>query len=304
MLIWGTTFITTAFLVQGNSPALPPSMATLGRFVVASLVFLPFAWPWTWPRKMLLPAAELSFWLWAGYATQAAGLQYTSVPRSAFVTALNVVFVPVFTAMAGRRVGAEVWVAVVLAIVGVGVMTFDPGDPTLGASPNLGDWLTLGCALTYGFYIFRLERLANAFPSTALTAAQLVGVAALCVPWMLIESTVGQAGWGRWDAIVVVSLLYMGVVATLVTTWLQAMGQRWVPGTHASLLYTMEPVAASLCAMFFGVSLTPRAIVGGSIILLAAGGSQVPAVLRLRKSRRRAAVGASAASEVDRAGDQ
>jgi drug/metabolite transporter (DMT)-like permease len=101
------------------------------------------------------------------------------------------------------------------------------------------------------------------------------------------EATAGGAGWGRWTVPVVVGLLYMGTVATLLTTWLQAVGQRGVPGVHASLLYTTEPVFASAIAMLgFGEVLGPQGWAGVALILMAAVGSQVVPLV-LKRGRRR-----------------
>ena len=283
-LIWGTTFVATRALVAGDSAALGPGALVFWRFLVAGLALLPFvSWvPLTgrsaavgatagpFPAALWLAGLELGVWLWAGHATQAIGIQYTSVTRSAFVTSLNVVFVPTLAVLAGRRVGCAVWAAVGLAIAGAGLLSSD------GSAPNVGDLWTLGCAVTYAAYIVRLERFASRFDSRSLTFVQLFCVAALSLPWMAGEATLGGQGWGRWTPAVVASMLYLGVVATLLTTWLQAVGQRGVPGVHASLLYTTEPVFASAIAMVgFGEVLGPQGWAGVALILVAAVGSQV-----------------------------
>ncbi|MDB5298262.1 MAG: putative permease, superfamily [Phycisphaerales bacterium] len=286
--VWGTTFVATRSLVTGEAPALAPGAATFWRFAVASVAILPFvrirpgrtglpgSGP-TFPSGVWRAGAELSFWLWAGYATQAVGLQYTTVSRSAFVTSLNVVFVPLLTAVAGRRVGAVVWVAAGLALGGAGLLSYD------GSPPNAGDAWTLACAAAFAAYIVRLERFAVRFPTIPLTAVQLWGVTAMSLPWMAAEATAGGAGWGRWTVGVAVAIAYMGVVATLATTWLQAVGQRVVPGTHASLLYTTEPVFASAIAIaWFGDHLGATGWAGAGLILVAAAGSQAVPMWRGR----------------------
>lgn len=279
-LIWGTTFVATKDLVGGPTPALSPSAATFWRFVIATACFAPFALRRRFTPALWIVGAELSFWLWAGYATQAIGLKYTTVSKSAFVTSLNVVVVPVLTVMAGRRVGWIVWSMVVLAMAGAGVLCYD------GSDPNIGDLWTLGCAITYAMYIFRLERFAGRFNSTELTFVQLLGVTAFSLPWMAGEATIGGAGWGNWSVPTVLKLLYLGTIATLVTTWLQTIGQRSVPGTHASLLYMTEPVFASAIAIaFFGEQLGLRGWVGGALIVAAAAGSQLLPLVLSKRSR-------------------
>lgn len=82
-----------------------------------------------------------------GYATQAIGLQYTSVSRSAFITALNVALVPLLLSLAGRKPG-RLWTAALLAFLGVGLLSYDPNQPPL----NPGDLWTLSTAFTYALF--------------------------------------------------------------------------------------------------------------------------------------------------------
>jgi len=279
-LIWGTTFVATKALVGGTLPPLSAGSVTFWRFAIAAVCILPLAWG-RLSRRTWLVGLELSFWLWAGYATQAIGLTYTTVSRSAFITSLNVVFVPVLTVMAGRRVRRSVWFMTLLAFAGATLLTHD------GTDPNIGDLWTLGCAVTYALYIVRLEHHAGRFAAVPLTAVQLAGVAVLSLPWMATEAA-GGIGWGNWTPGVLASIAYLGIVATLITTWLQAIGQKSVPGTHVSLLYTTEPVFASAIALlFFDEKLHVNGWIGAGVILLAAVGSQAIPLARGWRTRRR-----------------
>ena len=117
-------------------------------------------------------------------------------PRSgeyAFITSLNVVFVPVLAASGGRHVSPRVWVAAALALLGTALLCND------GVRPNAGDVWTLVTAGTYAVYIIRLERFTARFPSMPLTATQLWAVAVLSAVWA--GADIGfrsghEAGWG------------------------------------------------------------------------------------------------------------
>jgi drug/metabolite transporter (DMT)-like permease len=282
-LIWGTTFVATRLLIAGDRPALGPGTLVFCRFFIAALAFTPailrsrrWRTPGLWRAGL-----ELSFWLWCGYATQTVGLVYTTVSRSAFVTSLNVIFVPVLTALAGRRVGWLVWASAAAALAGAGLLSYD------GSTPNVGDLWTLACAIVWAVYIFRLEAFAGRFDSAALTAVQLWGVALLAAGWAGGEVAAG-GGWGAWSPAVVAGVLYLGLLATAVTTWLQAVGQRGLPGTHASLIFTTEPLFASAIALvWFGEQIGPKGVAGAAVILAAAVASQVvPALLDRRRLTR------------------
>jgi drug/metabolite transporter (DMT)-like permease len=280
-LIWGTTFVATRLLVAGDHPALSAGALIFWRFFVAAMLFTPALLGRGREPGLWRAGLELSFWLWCGFATQAIGMVYTTASRSAFVTSLNVVFVPALTALAGRRVGWVIWLAAAAALGGAALLSYD------GSTPNRGDVWTLGCALIYAIYILRLEHFAGRFRSRPLTAVQLWGVAGLSLIWAGGEMAYG-AGWGDWTPRTIGIVLYLAIVATALTTWLQAIGQRGIPGTHASLLYTTEPVfAAVIAAIVLGEWLGPRGLLGAGIVLTAAIASQMVSFVL---SRRRAAV--------------
>lgn len=251
-LIWGTTFV----VVKGAVAEVPPGLLVFWRFLVASAFFLPLLLrlpPGAWG-----PGLELAFWLFLGYATQAVGLEHTSASRSAFITALNVVLVPLLLSLAGRRVGG-VWLSALLALLGVAFLSYDPRQPPL----NAGDLWTLLTALTYALYIVRLEVHAKAVPSLPLTAIQVLGTALFALPWALAQGVrLEGVPWG--------AVLYLGVAATALTTWLQTWGQGHVPAPQAAILYTLEPVWATLFAfLVLGERLGPSGLLGAALVLLA-----------------------------------
>lgn len=144
-LIWGTTFV----VVKGAVEGMAPSLLILLRFGVAALFFLP--WLFRLPAGAFGPGMELAFWLFVGYASQTLGLAHTSASRSAFITALSVVLVPLLLRLAGREVGPA-FLAAFLALAGVGLLSYDPYQPPF----NVGDLWTFLTALAYALYIVRL----------------------------------------------------------------------------------------------------------------------------------------------------
>ncbi len=253
--LWGTTFV----VVKEAVGDVPPNLLVLLRFLLAGVFFLPSLL--RLPRGSLVPGLELAFWLYLGYATQAWGLLHTSASRSAFITALNVILVPLFLSLVGRKVGG-IWLGALLALMGVGLLVYDPRQPPL----NVGDLWTLLTALTYALYIIRLEVYAKAFPSLALTTLQVWGTALWALPLALREGqgypwALSEFPWG--------AVVYLGVVTTAFTTWLQTLGQRYVPAPQAAILYTLEPLWATLfAALSLGERLGLSGLLGGGLILL------------------------------------
>ncbi len=253
-LIWGSTFVVVKDALTGY----PPSLLMWLRFLVGVVFFLPF---WKRTRGGWVPGLELAFWGFVGYAAQTIGLLYTTAGRSAFITALSVVLVPVIAGLAGRRVPVWVWLGALASFVGVGLLAYD------GSPPNVGDFWTLVTALVYAIYILRLELFTRLYDAFALSLTQLVGLCVFVGAWAWASGDLGQLGglevpWG--------AVLYLGVAATALTTWLMAVGQRSVSAPEAAVIYSMEPVWAALFAYFvLGEVLGLKGMVGGALVVLA-----------------------------------
>ena len=260
-VLWGSTFVVVQRQLRSDVSA---DTILVGRFALATAVLLPFV---RGGRRLWVASLELGGLLWAGYATQTWGLRYTTVGRSAFLTSAGVVLVPVYTKWAGGRVGRFVWPAAALSLLGVGLLS---GDAIAGPF-NRGDAWTLACTVIWSTYIYRLERHAAALPTMALTATHLLVVAVLTVGWSAAHGTLRPPAAGYpWVAVV-----YLGLMTTALTTWLQTLGQRYVPAAEAAVLYTLEPVFASALGWWMGDRLGPRGLVGAGLILAAAGLAQV-----------------------------
>lgn len=255
-MLWGSSFV----VIKGALTDIPPSVVTAVRFSVAALCFTPFL---KGDRRLIWIGLELGVWIWGGYTTQAIGLLYTTVNRSAFITSLYVIGVPVVFWILGRSARWLFWVAAGLALFGVGLLSYE------GTPPNLGDLWTLFTALCYTIYIWRLEGYATRFNVLSLSGTQLCWTALLSLLWVGVTQPVWllPMSWGEipWR-----SLVYLGIFVTALTTLFQTWGQRFVPATHASVLFTLEPVWASAIA-FLAINerLGPQGLAGAGAIVVA-----------------------------------
>jgi drug/metabolite transporter (DMT)-like permease len=255
--LWGSSFVVIKQIIAD----VPAAQINFARFAIAAVSLLPFL---RMDRRMWRFALELSIWLFAGFATQTIGLKYTTVNRSAFITAMNVIFVPMLAAIFGKRIRPIVWAAAVTALVGCGLLC------GAGGKPNIGDLWSLGTAITWSIYIFRLGSIAAEFAPLPLAMAQFLPVMMLCSIWT--AATPHHVEAYHWPA-----LLYLGLGATTITTWLQAAGQRVVRAPQAAVIFTLEPVfAAGFGFLMLGETLTLRGITGAALIIVAAITCQLP----------------------------
>jgi drug/metabolite transporter (DMT)-like permease len=201
---------------------------------------------------------------------QTVGLNYTTASNSAFITALYVVIVPLIL----RRFGWRVWVATGIATVGLWLLV----KPS--ASGNLGDFLTLGCAVAFAAHIACLERFTREVDAPSLFAWQMMASVVLLLPTMLIEQAPAQAF--APTALLLVGLGVTGGLATgafAIQMWVQ----RIVPAQQVALIFASEPAyAAGLSWYVLGETLDMQGWIGSGLILFAVlvgafgGGPQPP----------------------------
>src|SRR5271170_4137698 len=121
-LLWGATFV----VVKNSLGYSSVFIFLAARFTLAALLmaaFRPRVFR-TLKREELLAGAALGFFMFAGYAFQTAGLQYTTPAKSGFVTGSSVVLVPLLLAIFwGKRLTAWVYGGAIAATVGLYFLT-------------------------------------------------------------------------------------------------------------------------------------------------------------------------------------
>jgi drug/metabolite transporter (DMT)-like permease len=255
-LLWGTTFPLGKIAYK----TLTPALLTMGRFVLSGL-FMAYQWRGMTGAEVR-HGSLLGVLQFACIACVYQGLLTIHANRSAFLVSTASIMVPIAGRMLGRVVDVRVWIAALAATVGIGLMT----DPGVGLT--LGDWWTLLSAAIFAAYIFVMERARNLPSSVRLTAVQTAVVAACAVVWVMIDGDLTAAGLDRmvaaWPA-----LLYLSLSA-IATTLLQGLGQRQVPAQEAAIVFTLEPVFATIFAWFsIHESLSPVALMGAGLVLMA-----------------------------------
>lgn len=259
--IWGSTFpvlkVATASLSGVEVSAL--------RFLVAAICMAP--WALRASRRAWIDGALLGLIALVSYVAQAYGLQTISSNRSAFLTSLNVLMVPFFGLALGNPISPRVVVAAFMACAGVGLMSWE------GEFSYLADAATVVGAAAYAMYVIGVSALAPKHAAKHLAATQIVCMALMglaLAPLMAIQEHPQTTLAARLNTEVVLSLVYLGAIATAGVLFLQALAQRHVSADKAAVVYAMEPVFAALFAWWWiGESLSPSAAVGGLVIVAA-----------------------------------
>ena len=260
-IIWGATFVVVKQALRDVSPVLFLAL----RFTLATFVLLAlFRGSWSHPRNprwSLAGGALAGGFLFSGYAFQTIGLQFTSAPKSAFLTGLTAVVTPLLSAAVYRkRPRAMEAGGVLLATCGMALMTL----PGATLSINRGDLLTVCCAVCYSAHILTLNRF-SANTSFELVSMAQIGVSAL-LAWSLFHGM--ETPHIRWTAGVLAAIVITGVFATALAFTFQAWAQRYVTSTRTALIFMLEPVFAWITSyLLTGETLSARAAAGAALIL-------------------------------------
>ncbi len=236
-LIWGGTFVAVKITLEDVSPLLFLFL----RFLMATIIFagLFFGRISGIKRDTLKKGVVLGVLLAAGYAFQTFGLQYTSASRSGFITGLLVVFTPMFQWVIERRKPKRGNViGVVLVTVGLWLLTTPEGSEF-----NIGDGLTLVCAILFALYIVYLDLYGKEHDAIHLTFIQLA------VTTVLVLAALGAEDVTiTFSPRLLMGLAYTGILATIVTTFLQTRYQKDTTPTRTAVIFTLEPVFAAIFA--------------------------------------------------------
>jgi drug/metabolite transporter (DMT)-like permease len=201
-------------------------------------------------KPALTAGVLVGIFLYAGYAFQTSGLKLTTPSKSAFLTGTSSVLVPLFL-VAIWHVRIHLWrvVGILLALIGLFLMTVPGGRGGLAdfANVNLGDLLTVGCAICFTFHVIFVGRASQRFPFEQVAFLQVATAAVL----MTISTPLLEHSYFRATPTVIAAILITGVLCTAVAFSIQSWAQQFTPATHTALIFTTEPVFAWLTSFIY-----------------------------------------------------
>lgn len=262
-LIWGATFTIVKSALHDISPVLFLAL----RFSLAAAALIAI-WLVSWravriERRAVTAGILTGLLLFFGFLFQTIGLQFTSAPRSAFLTGLASVMVPLLAALVYRnRPRALEVLGVLVATTGLALMTLQ--GPPGSVDINKGDLLTLACAVAFAGHIVTLGHYSEKLSFEVLSITQVATAAVLGLAlFRWVEPPRVQ-----WHPLVISAILVTGLLATALTFTVQAWAQRYTSSTRTALIYTLEPVFAWLISYWFlGEGLAGRSAAGAALIL-------------------------------------
>lgn len=281
-LIWGFAFVAQ---VVGMDTVGPFTFNGV-RFVIGSLALLPFLY---FHREEKSPVST-SIPLWAaflmvgiplflGATLQQVGLQYTTASKASFLTANYLLMVPIAGLFLGQPLLRNHLIGAILAMMGVYFISITE-DLTI----SYGDGLMLICAMAFTLQIHMLNYLTQRFSPVLLSAGQFMvtGLLNLLLAFLFETPTLAGLQGAAWP------ILYTGILSTSVAYTLQAVGQKYMPPTEASMILSMEMVFGGISGiLFLDESFTLRQTIGAIAMTCGVFLSQIPSPVLLAGFRRK-----------------
>ena len=276
--VWGSTFV----LIKGALADSTPAAFNLIRMSLA-FVLLAVAYHRSWHtlrRSHIASGALVGLCLAAGYQFQTTGLARTTPSKSAFITGLVVVLVPLFSIVpALRPPGARpprwnAFLGAALAFLGILFLT-SPSNAAASSSLssflpdlssiNLGDILTFGCSIGFAFHCIALGHVSPRISFKPLAILQV----GFCTLFMALSLPFIEHPHVHISTRLIIALVIAAALATAAAFSIQSWAQSILPSTHTALLLTLEPVSAWITSfLLMGERLGMRPASGAILILI------------------------------------
>lgn len=193
---------------------------------------------------------------------QQIGIQYTSVGKAGFITAMYIVIVPLLGIFLHKKVGIRMFGAVLLAVTGLYLLCMTGG----GFVFQTGDILELICALVFSIHILVIDYFSPKVDGVKMSCIQFFTCSILSAVGMIIfEEPQLELIFAAW-----MPILYAGVMSCGVAYTLQIVGQKGMNPTVASLIMSLESVISVIAGwLILGQKLSPRELCGCALVFAA-----------------------------------
>jgi drug/metabolite transporter (DMT)-like permease len=250
--VWGWTFV-----VVKNAISQYPTLPFLQlRFLLAFLVMVILVRRLP-TRKELLVGLLVGAVLAGGYLTQTLGLSLIAPGNAGLITGLLVLFTPLIDRLFGVPLRLRTIIAVIVAVVGIGMLTGGP------SGFGLGDVLVVACAVLFALHIVLLSRWSPGLSSAPLAMVQMGACA-------LIFTAGGSWSLRAPSQDVWIAIVITGVFASALAFYIQTWAQAHIDASRTALIIAMEPGWAVAAAVVLAGQRFGLLQAAGAALVLAA----------------------------------
>lgn len=275
-LIWGNSFVaqTTAAASLGSFTFNAcRSFAAVG-FLTMLLHFKKINRKEKQPSAVQTAHEKKELWQWGiicgialffGFGLQQSGIaaypaEASAAGRAGFLTSIQVVIVPLIEWIFGKKPRRLLFVSIAGVLCGMYLLCMSNGLRGF----YVGDLLILLCTCAFGIYVILVGRCriqdSVRFCAVQFLTCGILSFFAACLTESCSAADLIQAA---------VSILYAGILSSGVGYVLQAIGQRYVEPSVATLIISLESVAAAIAGWaILGEHLSGREICGCVLVFL------------------------------------
>lgn len=269
-MIWGSAFVAQSLGMDYIDPFTFQAI----RCIIAAITLVPVViladrgkkdgktfWSRWKDKKLWVGGIYASIPLFFAVCLQQIGLVSTEAGKSAFLTALYIVMVPILGVFFGRKPSKLIGISVCFAVLG---LYFLSGADF--SNFQFGDICLIGCAIAFGVQIIIVDRFALHVDAIRMNMIQSLfcGLISL-IPMFIFETPEINNILNCWFP-----LLYTGFMSMGIAYSLQIIGQKSVEPSRAALIMSMESVFAVLFGwIFLGEKLSFHENIGCNLMMIA-----------------------------------
>jgi len=291
--IWGF-----AFVAQKAATTVPPFTLIAARSIIASvfLIFIIIIFDRIGGKRRLFslrgennkPKIDLNrheliggavcgALLFLASALQQFGIRGTDAGKTAFITAMYVVIVPIYGIFLRKKAPINAWVGVCICVVGFYLLCINDGFKLASS-----DLTVLLCAFAFAMQIVAADIFLPKCDSIRLSLVQFITTALLSAVFALIlERPIAFPAMKEC----LPELLFLAIGSSGIAYTCQIVGQKNTPPAVASIILSLESVFGVLSsAIFLGERMSAREYIGCAVVFAAVIISQLDISALFKKS--------------------
>ena len=276
-VIWGVAFVAQST----GMDHVGPFTFNAARSVIGGLVLLPVIFAMDRKKsaeekinekknkkELILGGICCGVALAVASAFQQAGIQYTTVGKAGFITAMYIVIVPILGLFFKKKVRLLIWIAVAIAVAGMYLLCMNES-----LSINMGDLLVFICAFCFAVHIMVIDHFSPMVDGVKMSCIQFFVCSAVsAVPALILEQPSFAQMLSAW-----MPILYAGALSSGVGYTLQVVAQKNVNPTLASLIMSLESVVSFLAGwLLLHQQLSTKELLGCAFVFCAMVLAQLP----------------------------
>lgn len=219
-------------------------------------------------KQLILGGLSCGLILFAASSFQQFGIQYTSVGKAGFITAMYILLVPIMGLFIHKRVGLKVWIGVAFAVCGLYLLCMKAGFRL-----ERGDALVLVCAVIFSLHILVIDYFSPKVDGVRMSCIQfwVCGILSMICSF-LFETPELHSILMAWKPV-----CYGGIMSCGVAYTLQIVGQKDMNPTVASLILSLESVVSVIAGfLILHQTMSRRELLGCCLMVIAIVLAQLP----------------------------